>query len=319
MLYMSGTADCAAYSIPDTNVWLIDTPGFDDTYRSDAKILEEINRCLSEYFHKDAKVTGVLYVHAITEARMRGSAMKNLRMFRQVVGSNNMSHCCLVTTKWSKQSEDLSRSREAELQTNDTFWKPLVDRGAHIMQFKDSLHSAMDIIRPFTRCPRFIMKLTLEYNVEGKKLDKTEAGKEVFDDLEQAQKEHQEEIEALREDRKMALDAKDKQMLEMIEKERVRLQKEMDDMKAGQQLLQKKLADEKQELVQKLERDRLIRENDKEHLKNKLMRGAARAGAVGVAAGAIFFSGGIATPAAVLFLAGVEGSLQDQKDSETSY
>lgn len=308
-----GTANCTAYEIPDTGVWLIDTPGFDDTYRNDAEILEEINSCLSDYFHKEAKVTGVLYVHAITEERMRGSAMKNLRMFRQVVGSNNMSHCCLVTTKWSKQSDTLSQSREAELQTNETFWKPLLDKGAHIMQFKDSTRSALNIIRPFTKCPSFFMKLTEEYNIEGKKLNKTDAGKVVFDDLEQAQKEHQEEIEALKEERRLALDAKDKKMVEMIETEKARLQKEMDEMKAGQQLLQKKLADEKQELEERLVRDRLIRQNDKEALKNKIKRGAVRASALGIAAGAIVLTGGVATPAAILFCAGIEGTLQDQK------
>jgi hypothetical protein len=311
-----GTADCAAYRIPETDVWLIDTPGFDDTTRSDAKILEEINRCLTEYFMRNARVTGVIYVHAITEPRMRGSAMKNLRMFRQVVGDENMKHCCLVTTKWSRQGKDVSQTREDELRNGDTFWKPLLKRGAKIKRFDDSPKSAMDIIAPFTLCDKFLMKLTKEYNLEGKQLDMTDAGREVSDDIEKAKKAHKEEIELLKEERARALKDKDEEMLKMIDDERRQLQSKIDEMKEGQELLKKKLADEKQELEQRLVRDREIRERDKKKMINKAWRIAARATAIGVGGAAIVATGGFAAPAAALMYARVEVALQIEKEKE---
>ena len=316
LTYLPGTADCAAYRIPDTNVWLIDTPGFDDTTRSDAKILEEINGCLTEYFMRNAKVTGVIYVHAITEPRMRGSAMKNLRMFRQVVGDENMRHCCLVTTKWSKQNEDLSHSREDELRNGDTFWKPLLKRGATIKRFNDTEKSAMDIIAPFTMCDRFLMKLTKEYNLEGKQLDMTDAGREVSDDMEKAKKAHKEEISLLKEERERALKDKDDEMVKLIDDERRQLQSKIDEMKEGQELLKKKLADEKQELEQKIQRDREIRERDKKKFVNKAWRMAARTTVLGLGGAAIVASGGFAAPAAALLYARLEVALQNEKNNE---
>jgi hypothetical protein len=278
--------------------------------------LEEINRCLTEYFMRKARVTGVIYVHAITEPRMRGSAMKNLRMFRQVVGDEHMKHCSLVTTKWSKQNKDLSQTREDELRNGDTFWKPLLKKGATIKQFNDTRKSAMEIIAPFTLCDKFLMKLTKEYNLEGKPLDMTDAGREVSDDIEKAKKAHKEEIALLKEERARALKDKDDEMIKLIDDERRQLQSKIDEMKEGQELLKKTLADEKQELEQRFERDREIRERDKKNLVNKAWRIAARTTVIGVGGAAIVASGGFAAPAAVLLYARLEAALQNEKDNE---
>lgn len=68
-------------------------------------------------------------------------------MFAKVIGENNMSKCCLVTTKLSLQSEAVSESRETELKT-----KRLLEASygawAGIARFADTMKSAIDIIRP---------------------------------------------------------------------------------------------------------------------------------------------------------------------------
>lgn len=291
----------------------MDTPGFGDTYRNDGEILQVINGCLSEFFHKEAKITGVLYVHAITEPRMRGSAMKNLRMFREVVGPENMRHCYLVTTKWSKQPGSVSEDREIELQSNKDFWKPLLDRGAKMVRFHDSMQSAITIIRPLTQCPEFLFKLTVEFNVQKKKLDETSSGKMANEELEKAKAAFKKELEDLREDQRLALESKDKEMLDMIETEKAKLQTEIENMKRGQELLQKKADNDKQTLMKKIESHHEIRLKDRRATKNRALRWTARAGAATVAVGATVFTAGLAAPAAVLFYGGVEGGLQAQK------
>lgn len=74
-------------------------------------------------------------------------------MFRQMVGDGNMWHCCPVTTKRSQQPEALSSTSDP-------------------MQYMDPVYSAVDMIRPFTKYSRFLMKLMMEYNLEGKDLYK---------------------------------------------------------------------------------------------------------------------------------------------------
>ena len=118
----AGTAEVKMYQIPDTNVYLMDTPGFDDTYLSDREILNNIATALADAFNDEAEIQGALYVHQVTEARMRGSGRKNLIMFLNVLGEKGMNHCRLVTTKWSKQDVDESEDRERELCEKKEMW-----------------------------------------------------------------------------------------------------------------------------------------------------------------------------------------------------
>ena len=96
----------------------MDTPRFEDTFKAGATILDSIEKCLANLFVQKQNAAGIVYIHPITEVRMKGSAVKNLNMFRKVVGAENMPSCCLVTTKWSLQSEGMSMSREDEIRNN---------------------------------------------------------------------------------------------------------------------------------------------------------------------------------------------------------
>ena len=93
---------------------------------------------------------------------------------------------------------------------------------------------------------------------------------------------------------------------------KVSLKKEMQAMKAGQELLHKKLADEKKELTDRIERDRAARERKKKANKQEVCNWAARIGAGAVAATAVVFTAGAAAPAAILFMGGVEAMIEEQ-------
>ncbi|KAF3933732.1 hypothetical protein ABW19_dt0205332 [Dactylella cylindrospora] len=235
----SYTSKTRLYQIPNTNIYLIDTPGFDDTYGKDIDILQEIAECLKDCFYNNWKVSGVLYIHAITEARMKGSARKNLVMFEKVVGANNMAQCCLVTTKWSLQPKDKFEGRELELKTNKKFWRTMMERGARVVRFGDSMQSAIDIIRPLAAGSGFTPQLTEEYAIAGKRLVQTAAGKEVNDRLEEARKAHEKEMAELRRDYEMAIRNKDAELASMIEEERANATMVLDRIKRDHERLQK--------------------------------------------------------------------------------
>jgi hypothetical protein len=101
--------------------YLMDTPGFDDTHVSDADILKNIATSLVDAFNDRAKIQGTLYVHPVTEVRMKGSGRKNLIMFKRILGMRGMTNCRLMTTKWSLQPENVSKAREQELCEKDEF------------------------------------------------------------------------------------------------------------------------------------------------------------------------------------------------------
>ena len=114
----------------ETNVYLIDTPGFDDTNRSDVDVLMEITNWLSESFEKDVKLSGMLYFHRIIDPRMQGSAKKNLLMFQALCGSGQFTSVILVTTMWENVAEREGIRRETELEETEEFWGCMVKNGS---------------------------------------------------------------------------------------------------------------------------------------------------------------------------------------------
>ena len=99
-------------TIGDRIVTLIDTPGFGDTTRTDVEVLEEIIDWLSETYKSKKLLTGIVYVHPITATRMRGSSVRSLEVFSQLVGIDSFHNILLVTTMWdllSDQAVGLSR------------------------------------------------------------------------------------------------------------------------------------------------------------------------------------------------------------------
>src|SRR5258707_1287108 len=67
-----------------TKLFLVDTPGFDDTYRSDTEVLRELADWLSQAYEHQIPLTGIVYMHRINDVRVGGAGMKNLRMFRKL-------------------------------------------------------------------------------------------------------------------------------------------------------------------------------------------------------------------------------------------
>lgn len=57
-------------------VMFIDTPGFDDTDRSDVDILGLITAYLQTRNSGEIRLSGIIYLHNITDTRMQGSSVK---------------------------------------------------------------------------------------------------------------------------------------------------------------------------------------------------------------------------------------------------
>ncbi|KAJ6259877.1 hypothetical protein Dda_5521 [Drechslerella dactyloides] len=223
----SYTQSAKLFRVPNTDIVLMDTPGFDDTYKNDVDILESIANGLKECFTYDCKVSGVIYIHAITEPRMKRTAVKNLSLFRKIVGLNNMDKCCLVTTKWSKQPVMQSIAHEEQLKTTSAFWAPLLERGAQVARFRDNKESAMEIVNQLADSRQFIPQLTQEFVIDQKPLVNTAAGQEVNDNLEDLKRAHEKEILEMRELHDEAIQNKDLELANMMAKERAEFERKL--------------------------------------------------------------------------------------------
>jgi hypothetical protein len=102
---------------------LIDTPGFDDTFPLDSDVLKDLAyRQSISYKEKKIRLAGIVYLHPITHTRLNGTAFKNLRTFRKLVGRDSMSSVVLATTMWKNVSTVDGNAREAELKNTAEFW-----------------------------------------------------------------------------------------------------------------------------------------------------------------------------------------------------
>jgi len=72
----------APFQLDGHTVTLVDTPGFDDTHRSDTEILRMIAVYLSTVYENGKKLAGVIYFHRISDFRVGGISRRNFKMFR---------------------------------------------------------------------------------------------------------------------------------------------------------------------------------------------------------------------------------------------
>ena len=84
------------------DVYFADTPGFDDSSRSDTDVLKNIVTWLGAMRSKDIKLSGIIYLHRITDDRVGGTAWRNLRMLHNLVGADKMANVLLVSTRWEE-------------------------------------------------------------------------------------------------------------------------------------------------------------------------------------------------------------------------
>ncbi|KDQ53049.1 hypothetical protein JAAARDRAFT_39764 [Jaapia argillacea MUCL 33604] len=223
-------------SIRGRRVRLIDTPGFDDSQRSDADVLNQIASFLSTEYYNKRYLTGVIFLHSIADVRMGGVARRNLAMFQSLVGQNAMKNVAIVTTRWNQVESHLALDREAELQTHPNLFKPFLDAGAHLFRHDGSLPSVHTILSSLVHNPPIPLLIQVEIIDKRKLVADTSAGKELQKELVQQEARHQEELRALAQE--MAeLGQADGQLRQEIEGEVNELRDKIDRLKAEAQKL----------------------------------------------------------------------------------
>lgn len=290
---VTGTSEISYYNIPGTDIHLLDSPGFDDRNRTDTEILAMISSFLEDCHSGRDDIIGCLYVHPITSAKMTRSAMTNLRMFKNIIGMDKMTHVRLVTTKWSLQPKGVLEDHERDLASNADFWQPLIKRGAESVRFADSFESAMEIIRPLVHGHAFKPHL-LEERLKGTTIPQTEAGQVVNDKVEEAVKAGKRQVEELEKEWKDAMNAKEIEWAKQLREEQRVQQAELD-----------RALDEVEQMKKLNEQKSLSR--------GRAGRWVAR-GAAACAGG--FFTlatAGFGAPAAALLYGSVEANCQLQK------
>jgi hypothetical protein len=94
---------------------------------------------------KNIKLAGIVYLHRISDNRMSGAALYNLRTFASMCGRDAMRGAILVTTMWGDVKEEVGIRREVELK--DIFRKDVMDIQFRMERFTNTSESAWCIIK----------------------------------------------------------------------------------------------------------------------------------------------------------------------------
>jgi L-lactate utilization protein LutC len=170
-------------SVPDVakRICLIDTPGFNDTNRTDADILQEVAYWLVKSYQLGIRLNGIIYLHNITDVRMTGSAVRGLSVFKAICGAENFYGVTMATTFWDLV-EDIEKADQdtRELRQNPRFWKDFVDGKCTTRSLSAGKTSAMELVTAIAHSDkRLILKMQRELVDEGLLIYETDAGREL--------------------------------------------------------------------------------------------------------------------------------------------
>jgi hypothetical protein len=240
--------------------FLIDTPGFDDTHRSDTDVLREVADWLNRSYKASIQLAGIVYLHRITDPRVGGSSLKNLRMFKKLCGAQGLSCVVLATTMWSQVTPEDGERRENELISKHDFWEEMIKQGSTVMRQDQDEVSAIKIIQYILSKRRRMVLDIQEEMASGKTLDETSAGRELEAELERMRRQHEAEMRELREDMIEAQRQNDRRSQEEIAAIRAELQKKMNQEKEDRERMRVTM-----EELQKQRDEELRKERQRNH------------------------------------------------------
>ncbi|KAK1252202.1 hypothetical protein MKX08_003389 [Trichoderma sp. CBMAI-0020] len=245
-----------AATIKGQKCQLVDTPGFDDTNRPDAEILREVANWLNISHENKIQLAGIIYLHRISDNRLGGAAMKNLRMFKRLCGKDSLPCVVLATTMWNKANLLVDEQREKELLDRSDFWADMVKQGSQVFRHDNGKKSATTIME-YILGKRHRVTLDIQKEMaSGKTLDETGAGREVQTDMTALTKKHEREMKTLRQELQEAKDMHDSSAVVEINQLRTELADKIRSDEEARKRMQVDMETLRAEREQELQRQR---------------------------------------------------------------
>jgi hypothetical protein len=138
---------------------------------------------------------------------MAGTPLKNLRVFRKLCGRDALGKVYLTTTMWDEVDRRVGESRLDELKTD--YWKAMVIQGAQIARCRSDDDSPKKIIQQILEkeAPGSVLLLQEEMAALKKELKETEAGQELYSQLDKLVEKQLVLLRRIDEERKAASEA----------------------------------------------------------------------------------------------------------------
>ncbi|KAJ5591974.1 uncharacterized protein N7459_002343 [Penicillium hispanicum] len=191
-------------------VYLVDTPGFNDTNRSDIETLGTLATYLGASYANGVRIHGIIMLHPISDNRMSGSSLRNIEMMKAMCGFTGYENLAIATSMWPATSDytekAIAENRETELLDNDQFFGALVTQGASVFRHNEQgrrdpdeeMASAQSIVEHLIQQSDMdtpeVLQLQREIIDQKKTLGETAAGIAIAGDLYKARKAHEDQL-----------------------------------------------------------------------------------------------------------------------------
>ena len=223
-LIITGTTDVTFHKYKfqqkdGQDIYLIDTPGFDDTNVESTEVFKKIASFLCTHCNGKGRIFaigGMIYVHRITDIRMSGSSLKCLRIFEKICGEECFPNVTIVTTMWGLLKNDdaieAAETREGSLKERPEFFGTLMRGRARMKRYYGDESGAMQIVDalPLRQGGLLLLLQSEMMSSETTKLEETSAGRYLEGELNETRKRYEiqrkqleETAEELREDKEL--------------------------------------------------------------------------------------------------------------------
>ena len=182
---------------------------------------------LFDRYEKGSKLSGIIYIHRISDNRFGGVAGRNFNMFRKLCGYTALKNAVLVTNMWDEVSYSVGEAREREL--SGRFFRLVLDHGALMTRHNNTVQSAHNVIRRILRNDPMVLRIQRELVDERRDIVNTTAGDSINRQLHERIGRYRAELDELREAMNRALREKDEVARQGLEVERRRLQERMEE------------------------------------------------------------------------------------------
>ena len=149
-------------------------------------------------YKKGVKLSGVIYIHRISDFRMGGSSSRNFKLFRNLCGDDALKNSVVVTNM--RGDVDLKKGEKREAELRDKFFKPAIDKGAQLLRHDNTAKTAHDILRYLIHNRPLPLRIQIELVDEKKRLLETVAGEELNRELLELTRRQEVEIRQLQEE-----------------------------------------------------------------------------------------------------------------------
>ncbi|CAA9964255.1 hypothetical protein PTMSG1_07614 [Pyrenophora teres f. maculata] len=171
--------------IQGRTVHLLDTPGFNDSRQSDGEVLQELAFWLASAYGRDIKLSGIIYLHCITNNRLQGTAARALEAFKKMCGKEAFKGVVLATTMWNMVAvDDLAKAGMRHVEFYEKIRHDIIQQGGRLVRLSAGEMDAIKILHHIVRKDqRITLAFQRELVEEGRLLYETEAGKILFGHL----------------------------------------------------------------------------------------------------------------------------------------